>query len=121
MPQKEIQRKIHILDAEGKILGRLLSETAHLLQGKHKPDYAPQTDAGDYVVIKNASRVKVTGKKFTDKIYRHHTTHPGGLKERTYKEIFSADPARVIYLGIIKMLPKNKLRSKRLKRLRIER
>ncbi|KKR49141.1 MAG: 50S ribosomal protein L13 [Candidatus Magasanikbacteria bacterium GW2011_GWC2_40_17] len=114
------KRGTTILDAEGKILGRLVSEAAKILQGKNKPSYEPNTDCGDRVVIKNASKVKISGKKFSDKIYRHHTNHPGGLKEKTYKEVFAKDPREVIHLGIIKMLPKNKLRNRRLTRLVIE-
>lgn len=118
---KKIERKKYVLDATDRVLGRLATEVARLLQGKHKVDYAPNIDAGDCLLIKNAAKVKITGKKFIDKIYRHHTTHPGGLKEKSYKEIFLKDPAQVIYLAVIKMLPKNKLRNKRLARLRIER
>ncbi len=117
---KEYKRATHIIDATDQILGRLATLAATFLQGKNKTDYAPHIDTGDFVVVKNASKIKVSGKKFSDKIYRHHSTHPGGLKERPYKEVFARDPREVVYLSIIKMLPKNKLRDKRLKRLKIE-
>lgn len=118
---KEVYKRVtHTLDATDKILGRLATEIAVLLQGKHRPEYVPNVDTGDIVVVKNASKIKVTGKKYSDKIYRHHSTHPGGLKERAYKEVFARDPKEVIFLAVNKMLPKNKLRDKRLKRLKIE-
>lgn len=113
------KRATHTIDATDQILGRLATLIATLLQGKNKPDYAPHVDTGDIVIVKNAAKVRVSGKKYSDKIYRHHSTHPGGLKERPYKAVFAKDPTEVIYLAVIKMLPKNKLRDKRLKRLKI--
>lgn len=117
---KQIERKTHTIDASGEILGRLASRIAHLLMGKHKVTYVPNVDAGDIIVVKNASKIKVTGNKTNDKLYRHHSMHPGGLKELKYKEVFAKDPSRVIYSAVDKMLPKNKLRKERLKRLTIE-
>ncbi len=116
---EKIIRTIHTIDAEGKILGRLATQVAGLLQGKQKKNYSPATDMGDTVVIKNASKIKVSGKKAEQKIYRHHTLHPGGLKERPFKRVFAANPTEVIHLAIIKMLPKNRLRDIRMKRLKI--
>ena len=114
------KRAIHVIDATDQILGRMATLVATLLQGKNKPDYSPEKDTGDVVYVKNASKVKVSGKKYSDKIYRHHSMHPGGLKERAYKAVFAKDPTEVVYLAVNKMLPKNKLRDKRLKRLKIE-
>ncbi|MEK7189356.1 MAG: 50S ribosomal protein L13 [Patescibacteria group bacterium] len=116
---EKIVRTTHIIDAEGKILGRLATDVVRLLQGKQKRDYSPATDMGDMVVIKNASKINVSGKKAEQKVYRHHTLHPGGLKERPFKRVFAANPTEVIHLAIIKMLPKNRLRDVRLKRLKI--
>lgn len=116
----KIVRKTHILDASGKILGRLASEAARLLQGKHKVDYAPQRDSGDFVVVPNASKIKVSGKKAEQKTYKHHSLHPGGLKERPFARVFTNNPVEVIYLAVRKMLPKNRLRDRRMKRLKIE-
>jgi len=115
-----IKRGTHVIDATDQILGRMATLIATLLQGKNKPDYEPHIDAGDIVIVKNASKVRVTGAKFSDKIYRHHSTHPGGLKERSFKEVMAKDPREVVHLAVNKMLPKNKLRAKRLKRLKIE-
>ena len=79
----EIERKWYVVDAEGKTLGRLASEVASILRGKHKPTYTPHVDTGDHVIIINAEKIELTGKKLTDKIYYRHSDHPGGLKERT--------------------------------------
>lgn len=116
----KIERKTHTIDASGEILGRLASRIAHLLIGKHKVTYVPNIDAGDIIIVKNASKIKVTGNKADDKMYRHHSMHPGGLKELKYKEVFAKDPTKVIYSAVSRMLPKNKLRNERLKRLTIE-
>lgn len=116
---EKIVRTTHTIDAEGKILGRLATQIAGLLQGKQKRNYSPATDVGDAVVIINAAKIKLSGKKAEQKIYRHHTLHPGGLKERPFKRVFANNPAEVIYLAVIKMLPKNRLRDVRLKRLKI--
>lgn len=115
-----IKRFTHNIDATDQMVGRLASKAAMLLQGKHKPDYLPYVDAGDVVIVKNASKVKISGKKFTDKVYRHHSNYPGGLKERPYKTVFAKNPSEIIRLTILKMLPKNKLRDLRLKRFKIE-
>ncbi len=117
--KEEINRDWHLIDAQGKVLGRLASEVAKYLIGKHKVNYAPHLDAGDYVVITNADKFIVTGRKMKRKKYRHHTGYMGGLKETTLKEILEKTPERPIYLAVKNMLPKNKLRKKRLKRLKI--
>lgn len=115
-----INRKIHVIDASGQILGRLATRIANLLNGKLKPDYAPNVDGGDIVNVKNASQVKVTGKKLKQEEFLHHTTHPGGLKRRPLGVMLKTNPAEVIRLTVMKMLPKNKLRDQKLKRLKVE-
>jgi large subunit ribosomal protein L13 len=118
--EKEIKRETHIIDAANKSLGRLATEVAVLLQGKHKPDYAPYKDIGDFVVVKNFDKVKFTGKKFENKIYYHHSGYLGGLKEIPLWRLFKKDPAKVLRKAVLGMLPKNKLRSRMIKRLKVE-
>lgn len=115
-----MERKTHTLDASGQILGRFATQVAILLIGKHKADYTPNIDAGDRVVVKNAAKIKVTGKKVSDKIYRHHTNYPGGLKEENYQALQKRDPRQIILLAVSRMLPKNHTRKVRLSRLTIE-
>lgn len=105
------------IDAAGKAPGRLASEIARLLMGKHKVTYTPHIDDGSKVVVKNASRIVFTGKKLEQKVYRHHSMHPGGLKEIPAKRIISVNPEEAIRHAVAKMLPKNKHRTNRLKRL----
>lgn len=107
-------------DAAEFVLGRLASRVAYILQGKHRADYQPNI-AGDTVVkVKNASKIKVTGKKFKNKIYWSYSGYPGGIYGRTYEEVFKKNPARVIEYAVSRMLPKNKLRKERMKRLIIK-
>lgn len=116
------KQKLEVIefDAAKFVLGRLASRVAYILQGKHRADYQPNK-AGDTVIkIKNASKIKVTGKKFTDKIYWSYSGYPGGITGRTYEEVFKKNPARVIEYAVNRMLPKNKLRKERMKRLIIE-
>ena len=87
MNKETAQNDWYVIDAEGKTLGRMAAEIAHRLRGKHKPEYTPHVDTGDYIIVVNAEKVSVTGKKATDKLYRHHTGFPGGLKTRTFKEM----------------------------------
>jgi len=115
-----IKRETHIIDAANKVLGRLAVEIAVLLRGKSKPDFAPNKDRGDFVIIKNADRIIVTGKKFDNKIYYHHSGYLGGLKETPFKKIFERNPGEVIKRAVLGMLPKNKLRAKQIKRLKFE-
>ena len=117
--KKEIKRQWHLIDARGKILGRLATKIAQLLIGKHKPTFVPHLDSGDYVVVINAAQIKVTGKKLKKKIYYRHTGYMGGLKETRLEEMLAKHPTRVIWLAVKNMLPKNKLRKQRLKRLKI--
>ena len=104
-----IDRKWYVVDAEGKTLGRLASEVAKILRGKNKPEYTPHIDTGDYVVIVNAEKVKVTGKKMDQKIYYHHSDYVGGMKETTLKEMMAKKPEKVVELAVKGMLPKGPL------------
>ena len=114
-----MQRNTHTIDATNKVLGRLATEIAVLLRGKDKPDFAPNKDMGDFVTVKNFSKIKITGKKFEQKIYYRHTGYLGGLKGVPLKKLFEKDPAEVLKKAVFGMLPKNKLRAKQIKRLRI--
>jgi len=115
-----MKRETHTIDAAGQPLGRLAVEIAVLLRGKHRPDFMPNKDAGDFVIIKNIEKIKFTGKKFDKKIYYHHTGYLGGLKETPLKTLFEKDPDRVLRKAVFGMLPKNKLRAKQIKRLKTE-
>jgi len=106
---QNIERKWYVVDAEGKTLGRLASEVASILRGKHKPTYTPHVDTGDHVIILNASKIQLTGNKLQDKIYYRHSNHPGGLKQRTALEMRTNYPTRMLELAIKGMLPKNTL------------
>ena len=114
-----VERNWFIVDAKGKTLGRLATRIAVVLQGKHKPDYTPHADTGDFVVVVNAQHVHLTGKKWMDKVYYKHSQFPGGMTERTAGEIRDAHPTRLIEGAVRGMLPGNKLRATRLKRLRV--
>jgi large subunit ribosomal protein L13 len=105
----EIQKDWQVIDAEGQVLGRLATQVAALLQGKHKATYSPHLDMGDFVVVINASKVRLTGKKVDDKIYYRHTGYMGGLKETTLGDMLQRKPERVIELAVRGMLPRNKL------------
>ena len=115
-----MERKIHIIDAKGKILGRLASQIAILLRGKHKRDFDPSKDMGDVVIVKNVDKMKFTGKKLKKKKYYWHSGYPGGLKERTLEEMFKKDPKWVLREAVLGMLPKNRLRKRMIKRLKFE-
>lgn len=105
----EVERKWYVVDAENKTLGRLASEVASILRGKKKPIYTPHVDTGDYVIIINAEKIDVTGKKREEKLYRHHTGFPGGLKEITFEKLIARKPEEVLRHAIKGMLPKGKL------------
>lgn len=115
----EVERKWLVVDAEGKTLGRLASEVAALLRGKHKPIYTPHVDTGDHVIVINAEKIQLTGKKLEKKIYYHHSQHPGGLKKRTAGELLEKNPTRMIELAVKGMLPKNSLGRKMFKKLHV--
>ena len=105
----EIERKWYVVDATGYTLGRLASEVAKILRGKNKPIYTPHADMGDYVIITNAEKIKVTGKKLEQKIYYHHSDYVGGMKETTLKEMLAKKPEKVLELAVKGMLPKGPL------------
>jgi large subunit ribosomal protein L13 len=105
----EVEREWLLIDATDQVLGRVATEAARLLRGKHKPLYTPHTDTGDFVIIINADKIRVTGKKMTDKVYYHHTGYNGGLKSETLAEAMEKHPERVIEHAVKGMLPKNTL------------
>jgi len=119
--EKDIKRNWWLVDAEGLELGRVASRIALLLQGKRKRIYTPHIDTGDFVVVVNAEKVKLTGRKLDTKIYFHHSGYPGGLKARTARQILESHPERLIQLAVKRMLPKNKLGRKMFKRLKVYR
>lgn len=108
-----------VVDADGQVLGRLATRIARLLIGKDKPSYTPFLDCGDHVVVINAERIKLTGNKIDQKIYRHHSGWPGGLKEVPIRALMQRRPAEVVREAVLGMLPKNKLRARRAKKLRV--
>ncbi|TCD64239.1 54S ribosomal protein L23, mitochondrial [Steccherinum ochraceum] len=109
----------HHVDASERVLGKLAERIALVLMGKHKPIFDPSVDCGDYVVVSNARNIKVTGRKAEQIVYRHHTMYPGGLKEIKYRDMMERKPDEIIRQAVSGMLPKNKLRERRLERLRI--
>lgn len=115
----EVRREWLLVDAEGKTLGRLSSEIARRLRGKHKPEFTPHVDTGDYVVVINADKVAVTGRKMTDKIYHHHTGYIGNLKSVTLEKLMAKHPERVIQRSVKGMMPKNPLGRAMLKKLKV--
>ena len=119
LKKNEIERKWYIIDAANKPLGRVATEAAKLLRGKHKPTYTPNMDAGDHVIILNASEAIFTGKKLDQKIYRHHSGYIGGMKETTARVMMDKNPEKAMMLAIKGMLPKNTLGRQMLKKVRI--
>ena len=115
----KIERKWYIVDAEGCTLGRLASEVASVLRGKNKPIFTPHIDTGDYVIVVNAEKVKVTGKKLDQKIYYHHSDYVGGMKETTLKEMLNKHPERVVEYAVKGMLPKGPLGRSMIKKLHV--
>lgn len=105
----ELEQTWHLIDASGQTLGRLAAEVANLLRGKHKPEYTPHIDTGDFVIIVNSEKIVVTGNKFTDKKYWRHSGYPGGFRQTSYKDVVSKDPTRVVEHAIKGMLPHNSL------------
>ncbi|MGB2855581.1 MAG: 50S ribosomal protein L13 [Dehalococcoidia bacterium] len=115
----DIERKWLVMDASGKTLGRLASEIASILKGKHKPIYSPHLDVGDYVIVVNAAEIKVTGNKLTQKIYYRHSGYPGGLKSITLGRMMETHPTRVIEYAVKGMLPHNRLGAAMFKKLKV--
>lgn len=117
----EIERRWYIIDATGRPLGRIATEVARLLRGKHKPIYTPHIDTGDHVIVINAVKTVLTGRKLEQKIYYRHSGFPGGLKKTSYETIMAKNPERAIYLAVKGMLPHNRLGRAMLKKLRVYR
>ena len=115
----DVDRKWYVIDAEGKTLGKLAVEAAIILRGKKKPIYTPHIDTGDYVIVINAEKVCVTGKKESDKIYKHHSGYPGGLKETPLKELRAKQPEEIIRHAVKGMMPKGKLGRQMFKKLKV--
>ncbi|MBM4261346.1 MAG: 50S ribosomal protein L13 [Deltaproteobacteria bacterium] len=113
------QRKWFIVDAQGKVLGRMATEIGKVLRGKHKPTFTPNMDAGDFVIVVNARGVKLTGKKLEDKIYYRHTEYPGGIRERSATEMLNEKPEQLVRLAVKGMLPKNRLSRKLMTKLKV--
>lgn len=116
---ENIQRKWYVIDAEGKPLGRLASEIAKILRGKHKPTYTPHIDTGDHVIVLNSEKVLLTGNKLSQKMYRYHTQYLGGLKEMPYKDLLDKKPEKAIRMAVQGMLPKNSLGRAMIKKLKV--
>lgn len=115
----EIERGWFVVDAAGLALGRLCTEVARVLTGKHKPQYAPHIDTGDFVIVVNAERTVLSGQKETDKVYYRHSTHPGGLKQATAAEVRKKKPTMLVEKAVWGMLPKNKLGRRQLRKLKV--
>ena len=116
----KISRNKHVIDAAGKAPGRLATEISKLLMGKHKPDFTPNLDGGDIVEVSNAAQMKFSGRKIETKVYYKHTGYLGHLKERKASEVMAEDPTKILYHAVSRMLPKNRHRNTRLKRLTIK-
>ena len=115
----DIKRDWYVVDAENKILGRLAAQIAHRLRGKHKPEFAPHMDNGDFIVVVNCEKIAVTGKKLSDKMYYRHTGYPGGLKETNLEKMLARKPEFVLQAAVRGMLPKNRLGRAMLKKLKV--
>ncbi len=115
----ERQRDWYVVDASGKTLGRLATQIADILRGKRKPEYTPHLDVGDFVIVVNAEKISVTGKKRQDKVYHRHTGYPGGLKTRTLEEMLQRRPEEVIRKAVKGMLPRNRLARAQLRKLKV--
>ncbi len=119
LKKEEVERNWFLLDATDKVLGRVATKIADRIRGKDKPTFTPNTDGGDYVVVINAEKIKVTGSKFTDKKYYRHSLYPGGLKTKTFKDLNKDNPERIIEEAVKGMLPKNKLGRSMIKKLKV--
>jgi large subunit ribosomal protein L13 len=117
--REELSRQWYLMNAEGKVLGRLSTELAKILKGKNKPSYTPHVDTGDFVVVINAEKITLTGKKMKEKVYYHHTGYPGGIKETTAEKLLVKKPTEIIRMAVKGMLPKNSLGRQMLRKLKI--
>ncbi len=115
----EVERKWYVVDAEGQTLGRLATEIARILRGKNKPQYTPHVDTGDFVVVVNAEKVVVTGRKAEQKVYRRHSGYPGGLKTTTYEQMLERRPTEILRRAVKGMMPKTRLARQQLRKLKI--
>ncbi len=115
----EVERKWYVIDAEGQTLGRLATEIARILRGKNKPQYTPHVDVGDFVVVINADRVLVTGKKAEQKVYRRHSGYPGGMKETSYERMMESKPTEILRKAVYGMMPKTRLARQQFRKLKI--
>ena len=119
MPVNEIERKWYVADADGKVLGRIAVEIARRLRGKHKPTSCNFQDNGDFIIVANADKVHLTGKKWDDKVYYRHSGYPGGMTTQTAREVLAKKPEELIRMAVRGMLPKNKIGRAQLKKLKI--
>ena len=119
LKKEDVNRQWYVVDATDKVLGRLATKIADRIRGKDKATYTPHTDGGDYVIVINASKVKVTGAKYEDKKYYSHSLYPGGLKTKTFRELNETNPEKIIFEAVKGMLPKNKLNKSIIKKLRV--
>jgi large subunit ribosomal protein L13 len=119
--ERQIQREWHLVDASGQVLGRLASRVALLLRGKHRSTYVPHLDTGDFVIVTNAERVRLTGRKLEEKVYRRHSGYPGGLKSIVARELQEKRPERLIEEAVRGMLPKTKLGRRQIRKLKVYR
>lgn len=117
--KETVKRNWYVVDASNKVLGRMATEIANRLRGKHKAEYTPHVDTGDYIVVVNAEKVKVTGNKARDKTYYHHTGYPGGIKSITFEKLQDKAPEKVIEVAVKGMMPKNKLSRAMLSKLKV--
>ena len=117
--KETVTRQWYVVDAAGKTLGRLCTEIANRLRGKHKPEFTPHVDAGDYIVVVNAEKIVVTGNKTTDKLYQHHTGYPGGIKSISFDKLLLKSPETIIEKAVKGMMPKNKLSRAMLSKLKV--
>ncbi len=115
----EVERKWYVVDAEGKHLGRLAAEIAKILRGKNKVQYTPHVDVGDFVVVVNAERVVVTGKKAEQRVYRRHSGYPGGMKETSYEQMLARKPTEILRKAVYGMMPKSRLARQQFRKLKI--
>jgi large subunit ribosomal protein L13 len=115
----EVERKWYVVDAEGKHLGRMATEIVRVLRGKNKPQYTPHVDVGDFVIVVNADRVALTGRKAEQRVYRRHSGYPGGMKETSYEQMLGRKPTEVLRRAVYGMMPKTRLARKQFKKLKI--
>ena len=119
LKKAEIERNWYVVDADGKVLGRLASEVAKILRGKNKPNFTPHMDGGDFVIVINADKVKLTGNKYQDKMYHHHSGYPGGIKSISAEDLLVKKPEALIRIAVKGMIPKNPLGRQTLKKLKV--